>query len=95
MPSPARHALGEASLRLYLEQLDEILRTSGSEYFVGGELTMADLKIFILIRQIESGNLDYIPLDLVQRTAPVLSQHAERVAGHPGITRNYAKEDVR
>jgi prostaglandin-H2 D-isomerase / glutathione transferase len=46
---------------------------------------VADLKVFMLIRWLRSGGLDHIPKDVVDRVAPMLVEHLERIASHPKI----------
>jgi prostaglandin-H2 D-isomerase / glutathione transferase len=43
------------------------------------------------IRWLRSGVLDYIPKDLVDRVAPLLVQHFERVASHPRVAEYYKR----
>jgi prostaglandin-H2 D-isomerase / glutathione transferase len=43
----------------------------------------------MLIRWLRSGVLDHIPKDIVDRVAPSLVKHFERVAGHPKIAEYY------
>jgi hypothetical protein len=52
---------------------------------------VADLKIFMLVRWLRSGVLDHIPKDLVDRVAPLLVRHFERMASHPGIAEYYKR----
>ena len=40
-------------------------------------------------RKIRSGNLDHVPTDLVDRVAPTLVAHFERVNAHPGVRAYY------
>ena len=63
----------------------------GGEYFADQRLTVADLKIFIWVRWLRSGVLDHIPKDLVDRVAPLLVKHSERVASHPGVAEYYRR----
>ena len=86
----AREALMEGPIRLYLERLQELLQDRGGEYFADGRLTVADLKVLVWIQNLRSGVLDYIPKDLVDRIAPELVKHAERLLTHPGILAYYA-----
>jgi len=37
------------------------------------------------VRWLKSGALDHIPADIVDRHAPLLAKHPERVKGHPTI----------
>ena len=40
---------------------------------------------------LNSGRLDHVPTDLVERVAPALSAHLRRVAEHPGVQAYYAQ----
>lgn len=86
----AREKLAEGPIKLYLTRLEEILLRRGGKYFVDERLTIADLKVFVWIRSLRSGILDYIPVDLPDRLAPALVEHCERTAAHPGIVAYYA-----
>ena len=87
----ARQLLVDGPLPQYLAWLENQLRSHGGVYFADGRLTIADLKIFVLIRSLSSGHLDHVPTDLVAKTAPALDGHAQRLAAHPGIAAYYAK----
>ena len=86
----AREKLANGWLSTYVRGLDELLARGGGEYFAGGALTMADLKAFVELRWLRSGNLDHIPADLVDRLAPGLVEHQERVAADPRVVEYYA-----
>jgi glutathione S-transferase len=87
----ARQELMAGPLTRYLEQFQARLKAGGGEYFVDKRLTVADLKVFMLLRWLRSGTLDYIPKDLVDRIAPQLVKHFERVASHPKIAEYYQR----
>jgi glutathione S-transferase len=87
----AREELVGGPLTRYLEQFQARLTAAGGEFFADRRLTVADLKIFMLIRWLRSGTLDYIPKDLVDRVAPQLLKHFERVANHPKIGEYYQR----
>jgi glutathione S-transferase len=57
-------------------------------------LTVADLKVALLIRQLKSGVLDYVPSDLPERVAPKLIEHYQRIVSEPGVSAYYAKHGV-
>jgi len=86
----AREKLANGWLSIYVRGLDELLARGGGEYFAGGALTVADLKTFVELRWLRSGNLDHIPTDLVDRLAPALVAHQERVAADPRVIAYYA-----
>jgi glutathione S-transferase len=85
----ARADLAAGPVKRYLEQLQARLEAAGGEYFADRRLTVADLKVFMLTRWLRSGALDHMAKDLVDRTAPLLVKHFERVAGQPKISAYY------
>lgn len=86
----ARARLVDGWLSVYLRGLDELLARGGGEYFADNALTVADLKAFVQTRSLRSGNFDHIPTDLVQRLAPGLVEHQERIEGDPRVSAYYA-----
>jgi glutathione S-transferase len=87
----AREELAAGHIKRYLEQFQARLQAAGGEHFADKRLTVADLKVFMLIRWLRSGALDHIPKDLVDRVAPLLVEHVERVARHPKIAEYYKR----
>lgn len=85
----AREALADGPITLYLEKLNEMLVETGNAYFADDRLTVADLKVFVWIRGLRAGLLDYIPADLTERIAPQLAEHCDRVGAHPGVVAYY------
>jgi glutathione S-transferase len=90
----AREELAAGRITRYLEQLQARLKAAGGEYFSDKRLTVADLKVFMWIRWLRSGALDHIPKDLVDRVAPLLVKHFERVASHPKVAEYYQRRKV-
>lgn len=86
----AREKLVDGWLSVFLKGLGESLVRGGGEYFADNALTMADLKTFVQIRSLCAGNLDHVPTDLVQRLAPGLVEHQDRVASDPRVVAYYA-----
>ena len=86
----AREKLADGWLSVYLRGLDELLTRGGGEYFAANELTVADLKTFVQIRWLSSGTLDHVPTDIVQRLAPGLVAHQERIEGDSRVVAYYA-----
>jgi len=85
----ARAKLVDGWLTVHLLGLGELL-DRGGEYFAGDSLTMADLKAFVQVRSLRAGTLDHVPADLVDRLAPGLVEHQERVAADPRVVEYYA-----
>ena len=84
----AREAFAAGPLTLYLTRLDEVLVGRG-DYFADGRLTIADLKVFVWLRSLTAGILDYIPADLAEQLAPQLVAHMNRVSNHSGVAAYY------
>lgn len=85
----AREALVAGPIRFYLERLAEILQDRGGRYFADDRLTVADLKVAIWIKSLRAGVLDHVPQDLVDRLAPGLVEHFQRVYSEPSIEAYY------
>jgi glutathione S-transferase len=87
----ARLALVNESMPMYLAWLQNRLMAQGGEYFADNRLTVADLKVFVDVRGLNSGRLDHVPTDLVERVAPALNAHMHRIANLPAVLDYYAK----
>ncbi len=85
----AREALTAGPISLYLGRLETLLVQRGGNYFTGNRLSVADLKVFLWIRNLNSGILDHIPTDIVERVAPKLVEHLERISAQPKIAAYY------
>jgi glutathione S-transferase len=91
----AREQLADGWLPVMLRGLDEILQRGGGEYFASGRLTIADLAVFVQTRWLQSGFLDHIPIDIVERIAPSLVDHKTRVEAAPPVAAYYAARAAR
>lgn len=87
----ARTELVNGSMPVYLAWLQSQLLAHGGEYFADNRLTVADLKVFVDVRGLNSGRLDHVPADLVERVAPALNAHMKRIAQIPAVAKYYAK----
>jgi glutathione S-transferase len=87
----ARLALVNGSIPVYLSWLQNQLKARGGEYFADNRLTVADLKVFVDVRGLNSGRLDHVPTDLVEKVAPALNAHMKRIAALPAVAAYYAK----
>lgn len=90
----ARLALVNSSMPMYLAWLQSQLQAHGGQYFADNRLTVADLKVFVDVRGLNSGRLDHVPSDLVQKVAPALNAHMQRIAQTPAVAQYYAKFGV-
>ena len=86
----AREELVAGPIPRFLQQLEARLKAGGGEWFVENRLTVADLKCYLLTRWLKSGVIDHVPADIVDRHAPLLASHLERVSSHPKIAAYYA-----
>jgi glutathione S-transferase len=87
----ARLALVHGSMPVYLGWLQQRLRAQGGEFFADSRLTVADLKVFIDVRALNSGRFDHVPTDLVERVAPALNAHMQRIGETAAIKAYYAQ----
>ena len=87
----ARLELVNGSMPIYLRWLESQLLAHGGEYFADNRLTVADLKVFVDVRGLNSGRLDHVPTDLVEQVAPALNAHMQRIAELPAVAQYYAK----
>jgi glutathione S-transferase len=86
----AREKLVDGWMSTFLRGLDDLLIRGGGEYFADGQLTIADLKAFVQTRSLRAGTLDHVPTNLVQRVAPGLLAHEERIGADPRVAAYYA-----
>jgi len=86
----AREKLVDGWMPVFLRGLEQLLARGGGTWFADNRLTMADLKAFVDIRWLTSGALDHVPADLVQRHAPGLVEHQQRVGKDPRVLGYYA-----
>ncbi len=84
----AREKLVDGWLTIFVKGLGEILERGG-DYIADNRLTVADLKVYVQTRSLRSGTLDHVPTDLVDRLAPNLLAHEERIANDPVVTGYY------
>jgi glutathione S-transferase len=85
----AREKLVEGWMTTFLKGIDELLTRGGGQYFSDNRLTMADLKCFVQTRSLSSGVLDHVPSDIVQRVAPGLAEHLERMKSESIVAAYY------
>ena len=86
----AREKLVDGWLSVYLTGLAELLSRGGGEYFADGRMTVGDLKVFTQTRSLLNGTLDHVPTDIVERLAPELVEHKERIEKDPIVVAYYA-----
>ena len=80
-----RRRLAEEIFPRWLGFLEKRLTTNApSPYFVGDQLSVADLAIWRILGWLTGGILDGIPTDLLEPHA-ALQAHYERIDAHPGV----------
>ena len=65
----------KAQFPFYLTRLQQRLEAHGGRYFAADRLSVADLKVYVFIRHLRSGERDHVPSDLPDRVAPGLVEH--------------------
>lgn len=86
----AREELANGPIPHFVKRLGQMLESRGGDYFADNELTVADIKVYLWVRYLRSGMLDYVPTDIVDAQAPNLVAHFERISTHPSIVAWYA-----
>lgn len=86
----AREALMNGRLSVFLKGLDELLSRGGGSYFADQRLTIADLKMYVQMKGLRSGNLEHIPTDFADKLTPALVEHFERIDNEPVVRAYYA-----
>ena len=86
----ARENLLNGRLTVFIKGLAELLKRGGGQYFANQQLTIADLWMYVQIKSLQSGNLDYIPADIVNQLAPLLVEHYARIQQEPIVLAYYA-----
>ncbi|XQW85269.1 glutathione S-transferase [Thalassotalea piscium] len=85
----AREKLVDEDLAKYLKFIESKLALQGGDYFADHRLTIADLKIFPIIGWLNSGSLEYIPMDLVEKVAPQLNKHLQQISKEAKVVAYY------
>lgn len=86
----ARKKLVDGWMTVYIKGLDSLLARGGGEYFADNRLTVADIRAMVQIRSLRKGTLDHVPVDLVDRLAPALAAHQQRIEAEPQVAAYYA-----
>ena len=85
----ARESLMHGRMTTFLRGLDELLTRGGGKHFANQCLTVADLKVFVMLKNLRSGNLDHIPGEFVDQLTPNLAAFAEHMAQLPQVVAYY------
>jgi len=68
----------------------DLLKRGGGFYFADNSLTIADLKMYVQLKHLTSGGLDYIPAETVQDLTPDFIEYCQRI-DRESIVRAYYK----
>jgi glutathione S-transferase len=85
----AREKFTVERLTPFLKSFEALLVRGGGEYFADNQLSIADLKMFVILRSLRSGSLDHIPADIADTVAPKLVEHQQRIADNPVVKAYY------
>jgi len=85
----AREALLAGPIPLFFARLETMLNERGGRFFAGNRLSVADFKVLMWTRYLQSGQFDHIPVDTVQKLAPSLAEHCDRVSAVPEVVAYY------
>ena len=85
----AREAIVQGPLTRYAQFFENKLQEQGGEFFAGHRLTIADLKVAVLMNWLMSGTLDHIPADHISIVASKVADHNKRVMQSPDIQSYY------
>lgn len=88
----ARQGIIDGPLSKFLLWAEARLSSQGGEFFADNRLTIADLKVFVMVNSLNSGNLDHIPADLVERLAPSLNAHNQRIKETSAVVAYYSNK---
>lgn len=86
----ARQELMNGRLTVFFNGLNELLKRGGGTYFADQRLTVADLKVFVTVRQFRSGGIDHIPAEFIDQLAPELCDHQSLMEKEPSVVAYYA-----
>jgi len=86
----ARQRLMDGRMSVFIQGLAECLKRGGGQYFSNSALTIADLKMYVQLKQLLSGNLDHIPADFVTKLAPEFKAYMEGIDQEPVVLAYYA-----
>lgn len=86
----ARETLMNGRLTVFLKGFAELLERGGGQYFADNRLTIADLKMYVQMKSLRSGNLDHIPADFADNLTPALAEHFKRIDQAPLVKAYYA-----
>ena len=84
-----RSELAAGLIPRYYGRLAKTLEQRGTGWFAGGKMTVADLKVFLQVRHVKTGGLDYVSPTLFDEISPTLTEHFERGNQDPRIRAYY------
>lgn len=79
-----RKRILETHIPKYFGYVENILKENPSGWMVGDNLSIADLKWYFLISNLQTGVIDGIPADITD-AYPLLTEHVQKVRNYPEI----------
>lgn len=79
----ARMQLLDGSIKKNLTWLNRRLGEAGGLFFADERLTIADVRVYVWVKSLVSGSLDYIPTTFVQEVAPLVFKHYKTMSELP------------
>lgn len=78
----------ERGIHSYWRMYERMLQDNGTGWFVGSQMTIADLTVLGTVRWLQSAILDGIPADTM-KGYPLLNAHYRRMMAHPVIKEHF------
>ena len=85
----ARQELMDGRLTVFFKGFSELLKRGGGRYFAANRLTVADLKMFVQLKQLIEGALDHIPSEFIMELAPELVAYCKKIEEEPVVVAYY------
>jgi glutathione S-transferase len=73
----------EKVLPVYMGYFQNKLERSKGPFFLGAKLSVADLVVFATLNGIYTGNWDYVPADVIEKSYPAIHAWYSKVVEHP------------
>jgi len=80
-------------MSVFFKGFCELLKRGGGRYFAANKLTIADLKMYVQLKQLVAGTLDHIPAEFIQNLAPELVEYFKQIEQEPIVVAYYNSLD--
>eukprot|EP00698_Gefionella_okellyi_P003059 TRINITY_DN1287_c0_g1_i1.p1 TRINITY_DN1287_c0_g1~~TRINITY_DN1287_c0_g1_i1.p1 ORF type:complete len:210 (-),score=41.86 TRINITY_DN1287_c0_g1_i1:246-875(-) len=89
----ARKQLATEKIPIFFNAFEKLLEAAGGQFFAGGKLTVADLKVYVLMNWLQSGILDHIPADVLRGYTGIQGLY-KRIAEIPAVAAYREKNPI-